>query len=497
VSLLVDRYELGATLGTGGMSTVVAGHDQVLDRPVAIKLLGRYQQPDARARLLREARAAARLHHPNVVAVYDTGEHDGRPFIVMELVRGRTLADELRARGRLDLEEAVGIALGILDGLAVAHTAGIVHRDVKPGNVLLPDAGGVKLSDFGIAKAQEEAGAGLTATGTVLGTPNYLAPELISGGTAGAGSDVYSVGCVLFELLTGRPPYSGESSVSIAYAHVHQPVPDVVDLRPEVPRDLATVVATAMAKDPGERYPDAAAMRSALLDGPSSAPSPARTAVLPPLTDTAPTERLAGSTAALPTQAGAGMPRWVLPVVVAVVALLGLWLVANAAGLIGDGGTDPDVIDAPDADDGTGGDTEPIDGPPTDEADTEPEPTEPDGEITTDQQPTEAPTDEPTEAPTEEAPGTEPTEVPTELEDLNALIGLLAGSPTGTYGEADADLLGDLIDLRDDQAPGRRANDAQALIGDVEEDVADGDLDAEIGRMAVSVLGEIASQTGN
>ena len=392
MSLLVDRYELGATLGTGGMSTVVAGHDRVLDRPVAIKLLGRYQQPDARARLLREARAAARLHHPNVVAVYDTGEHDGRPFIVMELVRGKTLADELRARGRLDIEEAVGIALGILDALAVAHTAGIVHRDVKPGNVLLPDAGGVKLSDFGIAKAQEEAGAGLTATGTVLGTPNYLAPELISGGGAGPGSDVYSVGCVLFELLTGQPPYSGESSVSIAYAHVHQPVPDVADLRPEVPRDLATVVATAMVKDPAERYPDAAAMRSALLDGPSPAPSPARTAVLPPVSDSAPTEPLATSTAALPTAARSGAPRWLLPVVVALAALIGLWLVASATGLVGGDAPDTARIDDTDTADTTEGEEgEPAEEPElTEPEQTEPEQTEPDDGTATEEEPTEA-----------------------------------------------------------------------------------------------------------
>jgi eukaryotic-like serine/threonine-protein kinase len=429
VSVLVDRYELGQRLGTGGMATVVAGHDRVLDRPVAIKLLGRDQPPDARARLLREARAAARLHHPNVVAVYDTGEHDGQPFIVMEFVRGRTLADELRARGRLELEEAVGIALGILDGLAVAHAAGIVHRDVKPGNVLLPDAGGVKLSDFGIAKALEDAAAGLTATGTVLGTPNYLAPELISGGTAGPGSDVYGVGCVLFELLTGRPPYSGESAVSIAYAHVHQPVPDVTELRPEVPHDLATVVATAMAKDPAERYPDAAAMRTVLLDGPSPAPSPTRTAVLPPVSDTAATEPLATSTAGVTTRSPSGVPRWVLPVVVALVVLLGLWLVANAVGLVG--GDEPDTagIDDTETEDTEGGDgtddapaddqvTEPEQTEPertepeqTDPEQTEPAQTEPDDGATTEEPVEGQPTEEQS---TEQNPAGEPPAVPTE-----------------------------------------------------------------------------------
>lgn len=463
MSLLVDRYELGEPLGTGGMSSVVAGHDQVLDRPVAIKLLGQYQQPDARARLLREARAAARLHHPNVVAVYDTGEHDGRPFIVMELVRGRTLADEVRARGQLEIEEAVGIALAILDGLAVAHAAGIVHRDVKPGNVLLPDTGGAKLSDFGIAKALEDATAGLTAAGTVLGTPNYLAPELISGGTASAASDVYSVGCVLFELLTGRPPYSGESSVAIAYAHVHQPVPDVADLRPEVPRDLATVVATAMANDPAERYPDAATMRAALLDGPSAAPAPvpARTAVLPPVSDTAPTEALAGSTAALPVATGDGTPRWVVPVVVAVVLLLGLWWVANATNLFGGDETAPDPTEAPADGDGPGNGTEAPGGPPGEET-TDPTTTDPDGETVTDEpvdpeppdeptdEPTDDPTDEPTEAPTE-APTDPPTEEQPDTEapgspgdGLGELEGLIGDLTTGTSDHAQEELLADL-----------------------------------------------------
>jgi eukaryotic-like serine/threonine-protein kinase len=494
VSLLVDRYELGATLGTGGMSTVVAGHDEVLDRPVAVKLLGRHQQPDARARLLREARAAARLHHPNVVAVYDTGEHDGQPFIVMELVRGRTLADELRARGRLDLEDAVGIVLGILDGLAVAHAAGIVHRDVKPGNVLLPDAGGVKLSDFGIAKALGDTAAGLTATGTVLGTPNYLAPELINGAAAGPGSDVYSVGCVLFELLTGQPPYTGESAVSIAYAHVHQSVPDLTDLRPEVPRDLAAVVATAMAKDPGDRYADAAAMRDALVEGPAATPSPARTAVLPPMSDTAPTEPLATSTASGPTTPRSGTPRWLLPAIVVVAALVGLWLVTSAAGLIG--GDEPDTAGIVDTEpEDPGGDGAGTEGAPAEEPEaTEPEQTEPDDGTTTEEPTEPASTDE---GPTEEDPATDPPVEPAEPESLDELIGFLAASPAGTYGDAHEDLLEDLMDLRDEQAPGQRAQEAAAIREDVEDDVAAGELDPEVGRIAIAVLAEIASQTGN
>jgi eukaryotic-like serine/threonine-protein kinase len=423
VSLLVDRYELGPTIGAGGMATVYAGHDRVLDRPVAIKLLGRYQQADARARLVREARAAARLHHPNVVAVHDTGEHDGQPFIVMELVQGRSLAEELRERGRLDIEEAVGIALGVLDGLAVAHAAGIVHRDVKPGNVLLPDGGGVKLTDFGIAKAVEDATGGLTATGTVLGTPNYLAPELISGAaTAGPSSDVYGVGCVLYELLTGRPPFAGESSVAIAYAHVHQPAPDVTELRPEVPDDLASVVATAMRKDPAERYTDAAAMRTALLEGPSHAPapSPSRTVVLPPPADTAPTEPLSTSTSAS-SPSSPRSPRWLVPVLVALLVAAGLWLLANATGLVG--GDDPDTTtDATEPDNGEeteapAGEVEPEETEPPEPTETEPTETEPTEPAPTETEPTETeptetePTEtEPTEPGTEEGAPTDPAE---------------------------------------------------------------------------------------
>jgi eukaryotic-like serine/threonine-protein kinase len=483
VSVLVGRYELGQSLGSGGMATVVAGHDRMLDRPVAIKLLGRYQQPDARARLLREARAAARLHHPNVVAVYDTGEHDGQPFIVMELVRGGTLADLLRERGRLDVEEAVGIALGVLDALAVAHAAGIVHRDVKPGNVLLPHDGGVKLSDFGIAKALEDATSGLTATGTVLGTPTYLAPELIHGESAGPAADVYSVGCVLFELLTGRPPFTGESSVSVAYAHVHQPVPDVTDLRPEVPRDLATVIATAMRKQPGDRYADAAELRTALLEGPAA--TPVRTAVLPPPPAPGPTQPVATSTpvAAPPQRRGSS---WPLVALVALVAIVGLWLLADAAGLLGD--DEPDVaVDDPGAiEDGPGdaadGDT--AEDPAADDP-VEEEPVE--------EEPTEAPVDEPVD----EEPVDEEPEAPAEPQTLDELIMFLAGSPMGTYGEKHEDLLEDLIELRDEQAPGQRAQEAAAIQEEVEDYVANGELDPEVGRIATRILAEEAAHTGN
>lgn len=504
MSVLVDRYELGERLGSGGMATVVEGHDRVLDRPVAIKLLGRYEQPDARARLLREARAAARLHHPAVVAVYDTGEHDGRPFIVMELVHGRSLADELHERGSLDIEEAVAITLGILDALAVAHAAGILHRDVKPANVLLPTAGGVKLTDFGIAKALEDASAALTVTGTVLGTPNYLAPERVHGGTASPASDVYSVGCVLFQLLTGRPPYTGESAVSIAYAHVHQPVPDVGEVRTDVPRDLAAVVTNAMRKDPGERYADAIAMRSALLEGPNA--SPTRTAVLPPPTEAAPTQPVAasGSVRAHPHGTPARQPtRWPLIALVVLAALAGLWLLADTVGVFEDGQPDPDDAvqgAAPgDGEEQPGDDaTQPSPDATSDDPDdaaadepVDPAPTDPPADD-------EAPTDDEPDGGVEDDPATDAPEgeTPAEPQTLDELIAFLAASPTGTYGEKHGDLLEDLIELRDDQAPGQRATEAGALREEVEDYVADGELDAEVGRLALAILDEVASQTG-
>jgi eukaryotic-like serine/threonine-protein kinase len=480
VSVLGGRYELGPSLGSGGMATVVAGHDRVLDRPVAVKLLGRQADPEARARLLREARAAARLHHPNAVAVYDTGEHDGQPFIVMELVRGRTLADELRDRERLAVEETVAVGLGILDALAAAHANGIVHRDVKPGNVLLPDAGGVKLGDFGIAKALEDVSAALTATGTVLGTPTYLAPELVHGATAVPASDVYSVGCLLFECLTGRPPFTGDSAVAVAYAHVHRPVPDVRTLRPEVPSDLAAVVATAMHKDPAERYADAAALRAALLEGPTAVPT--RTAVLPPPAPGATQPVAATTPVATPGPATSGDassgPRWWLLALVALAGLVGVWLVVDAA----DRGTPPG--DDGDVGPGRGALDEP---PPADPPPAEGETDAADGAGEALPDAGDAPG----------APDADGPAAPGEPGTLDELIVLLAGSPMGTYGEKHADLLEDLIDLREEDAPGQRAKKAGELQAEVVGYVADGELDPDVGRVAIDVIGREAARRGD
>ncbi len=284
MTLLLDRYELGAELGAGGMGRVVTAYDRRLERPVAVKLIREelLEEPGTRERLLREARSAARLHHPNTVAVFDVGEADGRPFVVMELIEGRSLDDRLRTEGKLEPTNAAAVVAAVLDGLAAAHARGLVHRDVKPSNVLLPDDGGVKLADFGIA-ADLGSSTSLTGSGQVVGSPRYLAPERVDGEAATAASDVYAAGIVLYELLAGRVPFAADNPVATAVAHQQQPVPPLTELAPHIPAGLAAVAERALAKDPAQRFTSAASMRSALLeacddeglfhrDGPSSTP---------------------------------------------------------------------------------------------------------------------------------------------------------------------------------------------------------------------------------
>jgi eukaryotic-like serine/threonine-protein kinase len=261
---LVDRYELGRELGRGGMAKVVAAHDLETGYPVAVKLLTAVADPVARARFLREARNAARIRHPAAVAVYESGEADGQPYIVMELLRGRTLGEQLRRVGPLTVPDAVRVTRRVLAALGVAHDVGVVHRDITPANVFLLDEGGVKLGDFGIAKALDDSSSHLTATGAVMGTPTYLAPELIGGGGASPASDLYGVGCLLYAELAGRPPFHEGGPVAVAYAHRHQPIPPVARHRPELPQELVDVVDRALAKVPDERFPDAPAMKTAL-----------------------------------------------------------------------------------------------------------------------------------------------------------------------------------------------------------------------------------------
>ena len=263
--VLAGRYLLGPIVGHGAMGQVNLAEDVRLVRPVAVKSLrpelARYA--DVRQRFIQEARAAARISHPNVVRVYDSGEQSGIPFLVMECLPGSTLVDEL-AWGPLDPARARQVGLDVLAGLDAAHRLGTIHRDVKPGNILLSAAldGPVKVSDFGIAKSADDRS--LTDSGSLVGTPAYLAPERVAGGPATPASDLYSVGVVLYEALAGRKPYDGETSLAVALAIHMGGAPGVLEARPDLDPALAEVVDRAIARHPAERWPSAAAMAEAL-----------------------------------------------------------------------------------------------------------------------------------------------------------------------------------------------------------------------------------------
>ncbi|HZA60285.1 MAG TPA: protein kinase [Actinomycetota bacterium] len=296
--VLNDRYEMGPPLGKGGMAHVYRGTDRVLDRTVAIKVLAeRYAHDDRFVdRFRREAQAAAGLTHPNVVGVYDTGGEDGMHYIVMEYVEGPTLSEVLRREGRLDPDRAAAIAAEVATALHSAHERGLVHRDVKPGNVMLDRDGRVKVVDFGIARAAADDT--LTQTGLILGTASYLSPEQAQGLTVDARSDVYSLGCVLYEMLTGRPPFQGETPVSIAYKHVNERAVRPSTLNADVPPHLDQAVMRALEKDPDARFATAEAFRQAIagdIKGAATVPIAAAggdTDVLP-ATSTTPTRTAA------------------------------------------------------------------------------------------------------------------------------------------------------------------------------------------------------------
>ena len=248
-TLAAGRYTIERELGRGGMASVYLARDEELHRPVAVKVLAEHLAADDtfRARFLREARLAGRLSHPNIVQVYDAGDADGRPFIVMEYVPGRTLAD----CAKLPPERVAELARQACAGLHQAHAAGLVHRDVKPGNLLLRDDGVLKIADFGIARATETTRH--TQAGTILGTAAYLAPEQIAGGDATPASDLYSLGAVLYELLTGRPPYVFSSLADLAAQQADGAIVPVRDLEPSVPRELEAPVMHALAREPSFR----------------------------------------------------------------------------------------------------------------------------------------------------------------------------------------------------------------------------------------------------
>jgi eukaryotic-like serine/threonine-protein kinase len=244
------RYELEELVGSGGMSSVYRAHDRMLERKVALKILhSRLGEDDEYIeRFRREARAVARLAHPNIVTVIDRGDDEGRQFIVFEYIDGRTLKEVVDAGGPLPVDEVLRLGAGIASGLAFAHERGIVHRDVKPQNVLLNGDGRAKVTDFGIARSLDVE-RGVTETGTVLGTSNYIAPEQASGQQVDDRSDVYSLGVVLYELLTGDVPFPGESFVAVAMKHIHEPPPSVLERRPDTPRRLAGLVDAMLEKD--------------------------------------------------------------------------------------------------------------------------------------------------------------------------------------------------------------------------------------------------------
>jgi serine/threonine-protein kinase len=271
--VLGGRYRLGAVIGHGGMAEVHRGRDVRLGRDVAVKLLrpDLARDPSFQSRFRREAQAAASLNHPAIVAVYDTGEDHAAgatgevtPYIVMEFVEGRTLREVLAAEGRMLPQRAMEITAQICAALEQAHRAGIVHRDIKPGNVMLTPAGEVKVMDFGIARAVTGSSATMTQTAAVIGTAHYLSPEQARGEHVDARSDIYSTGCLLYELVTGAPPFSGDTPVSVAYQHVREePVPPS-RVEPDVPGAIDAIVLKAMAKNPANRYQTAAQMRADL-----------------------------------------------------------------------------------------------------------------------------------------------------------------------------------------------------------------------------------------
>jgi eukaryotic-like serine/threonine-protein kinase len=281
-SVLDHRYELQELIAAGGMSTVWRGLDRRLHRTVAVKVVRDELIADltARIRFEHEARMSAGFHSPHIVDVYDVGMGSERQYLVMELVDGETLGDRID-RGAIEPVLAVAIADRVLAALEVAHAAGTVHRDVKPGNVLLPTEGGVKLVDFGIAKAIGESMAATTGAGQVLGTPSYLSPEQVAGQPAGPASDVYAVGTLLYEMICGAPPFAGGDPLSVALARqTEEPVPLLAACGADVSRELADVVARALARDPADRYPGAAEMRAAL--GRATSPTSSTTVAPPP-----------------------------------------------------------------------------------------------------------------------------------------------------------------------------------------------------------------------
>ncbi|MET8832919.1 serine/threonine-protein kinase [Micromonospora sp. NPDC004540] len=274
-----DRYELTFPIGRGGMGQVWAGYDERLDRPVAVKFLRQTEVPEeergiAVKRFRREARVTARLDHPGVPVIHDLGEHGEDLYIVMQLVRGYQLAELIAEQERLSVGESASVAAQVCSVLAASHAASLVHRDLKPQNVMITASGVVKVLDFGVAALLGPAESSrLTATGHTLGTPAYIAPEQASGGAVGPGADLYALGCILFEMLTGKPPYEAKNAPDMLRRHMKSPIPVITEYRSDVPDDLAHLLFCLLAKDPVERPASAAEVEQLLtpfLDGGSA-----------------------------------------------------------------------------------------------------------------------------------------------------------------------------------------------------------------------------------
>ena len=339
--VLGGRYRLIEQLASGGMGTVWAAEDETLGRRVAVKVLndGLADDPRFIERFRREARAAAGLSHPNLAGVFDYGDDGSRPYIVMELVLGETVAERLERSGPLPPAEAAAIAADVADALAVAHEAGVVHRDVKPANVMLPSRGQVKVMDFGIASSSMSTN--LTATGIVVGTARYLSPEQARGERATPASDLYAIGILLYEMLTGAPPFDHETPVATAMAHVSEDPRPVAEARPGVPAGLAALVDRCLQKDPAARPPTAEALAEELRAAPGGA-------------DPAPTETIRrDATAVLPVSApppphrrdhrASGRTRWPWLVGVA----LTVALVAGIVAVVRSASAPPAPVDVP------------------------------------------------------------------------------------------------------------------------------------------------------
>ncbi len=334
-TVLSDRYRLEAKLGSGGMSTVYLARDEVLDRPVAVKLMHREitEQPDQLERFNQEARAVAKLSNPNVVAVIDAGEDNGRPYIVLEYIQGETLKQRISRVGALDATEALAYSLEIAQGLAVAHEMGIVHRDVKPQNVLIDSTGRAKLTDFGISRQLNAEG--VTAAGKVVGTTDYVAPEQAMGKEVDPRSDIYSLGIVLYEMFTGDVPFEAESQIGVAMKHVNEDLPDVQIRRPDISAASARVVEKSTEKDQDDRYATIEEMSDDLqaaleveairAGGTTGEATSVLDAVPPPRRQ-------------LPTNQGSSMPAVVMLLVALVIAAGTAWFISQGDAPGGGGG---------------------------------------------------------------------------------------------------------------------------------------------------------------